>query len=351
MSTWKVIKTKIVLSPHPNADLLQIGKVGTYQVVVQKGLYSNGDAVVFAPEKSVLSGAIRENFEKFLSGTDHNRVKTIRLRNEVSSGIIVPKHLIPNFDELPFETDISEQIGIIQYEPVIPEDMIGKLKITNIENVGSHDCEQISVYLDQLKPNERVVITEKLHGSQIIFAYDLEAEEYIVTSKKYRKDGLDIEEDYKNVYWQAVKNDSLVDMVKRNFTDGVIQVVGEVVPLWSGYKYGLTKPTLRIFDICKNGVSIPYDLVPDEFKSLWVPVLYDGELHLVEKEVDGIKYNLLADDILSFRKGKETLSGKSLHIREGVVLRPYVDRDASDGIKLRLKIINPDYRETGEEIS
>jgi hypothetical protein len=47
----------------------------------------------------------------------------------------------------------------------------------------------------------------------------------------------------------------------------------------------------------------------------------------------------------------EQVSGKQHHIREGVVLRPYIDRDAKDGTKLRLKIINPKYRETGEEIN
>lgn len=34
MSNWKVSKEKIELFVHPNADALEIGKVGTYQVVV-----------------------------------------------------------------------------------------------------------------------------------------------------------------------------------------------------------------------------------------------------------------------------------------------------------------------------
>ena len=48
MSTWRVCKTKISLFTHPNADSLVIGKVGSYQVVVQKGLYQDGDDVIFA---------------------------------------------------------------------------------------------------------------------------------------------------------------------------------------------------------------------------------------------------------------------------------------------------------------
>jgi hypothetical protein len=45
------------------------------------------------------------------------------------------------------------------------------------------------------------------------------------------------------------------------------------------------------------------------------------------------------------------VSGNQVHIREGVVLRPYIDRDTKDGTKLRLKIINPAYKESGEEIN
>ena len=63
MSNWTVFKTKIEVFTHPNADALNIGKVGTYQVVVQKGLYQTGDVVVFAPEKSVLTGDIKAAFE------------------------------------------------------------------------------------------------------------------------------------------------------------------------------------------------------------------------------------------------------------------------------------------------
>jgi hypothetical protein len=37
-----------------------LGKVGSYQVVIQKGLYQTGDVVIFAPEKSVLTGDIKK---------------------------------------------------------------------------------------------------------------------------------------------------------------------------------------------------------------------------------------------------------------------------------------------------
>jgi hypothetical protein len=58
---------------------LQLGRVGSYQVVVQKGLYQDGDVVVFAPEKSVLTGQLKAEYETYLVGPNKDRVKAIRL--------------------------------------------------------------------------------------------------------------------------------------------------------------------------------------------------------------------------------------------------------------------------------
>lgn len=362
MSTWKVSKEKIELFVHPNADALELGKVGSYQVVVQKGLYESGDEVVFAPEKSVLTGQIKSEFENYLAGSDKDRVKAVRLRGEISSGIIIPKHLVPGFEIFNLGEDISDKLGITKYEPPIPTQLAGKVKSFDMPFIGNHDCEHANVYVNDLIKGERVVITEKVHGSQFILAHEIETDKTIVSSKGMLKSGLSIEESDDNTYWIATKNDDIVGRITRNFDSGVIQVFGEVIPVQKGYNYGQTKPTVRIFDVRVNGDSIPYDKVPNEFSEIWVPVIYDGTLNLEEKEVliyedreRGIRKvridNILPKDVVNLCKGKELVSGNSVHIREGVVIRPYVDRNAKDGTKLRLKVINPAYKETGEEIN
>lgn len=362
MSNWKVSKEKIQIFTHPTADKLQLGKVGSYQVVVQKDNYKDGDIVVFAPEKSVLTGNLLKEYETYLVGPNKDRVKSIRLRNEISSGIIIPQHLISNFDELPIGEDISEKLGITKYEPPIPQQLSGQVKTFEMPFVGQHDCEHANVYVNDLKDGERVVITEKLHGSQFILAHSFADNETIISSKGLLKSGFHIEESDTNTYWVAAKNDSLIQKIKESFLSGVVQIFGEVIPIQKGYSYDQDKPTVRIFDIRHNGKSLPYDTVPDNFRSLWVPVLFDGELNLDKREVviysdedSGIHQSkidyILPKFITDLSKGKELVSGKNLHIREGVVLRPYVDRCAKDGAKLRLKIINPAYLETGEEIN
>jgi len=362
MSQWKVSKQKIEIFGHPNADSLLIGKVGTYQVVVQKGLYEDGDEVVFAPEKSILSGKIKEEFEKYLSGSDKNRVKSVRLRGEISSGIIIPNHLVPGFEKYEIGLDISEKLNITKHEPPIPIQLAGKVKSYSMPFVGSHDCEHAGVYVNELIDGERVVMTSKIHGSQVIYALNLDNDEEIISSKGLLKKGLTIEESDENSYWIAAKNTSLKELIKANFKNGVVQIFGEVVPIQSGFTYGHKNPHILIFDIRFNGESIPYDLVPKDFNKLWVPVLYDGVLVLDKKEIvifSDVSKNinktridyLLPNWIQKLSEGKERVSGKELHIEEGLVIRPYIDRRAKDGTPLRLKVISKFYKENGEEIN
>jgi RNA ligase (TIGR02306 family) len=277
MSNWKVSKEKISIFAHPKPDVenLVVGKVGNYQIVVQKGLYEDGEEVVFAPEKSILTGAIKEQFEKYLVGSEKNRIKSIRLQGEISCGVIVPKHLVPNLESIEIGEDISELLGITKYEPPIPKQLMGKVATFNMPHIGSHDCEHAAVYANDLVNGERVIITEKVHGSQFILAHNIETNETLVSSKGLLKSGLSIQEDDVNVYWMAARNDQVVEKIKRNFDSGVVQVFGEVIPVQKGYTYGAKDPIVLLFDVRFYGISIPYDQVPDDFSKMWVPVLFD----------------------------------------------------------------------------
>ncbi len=362
MSNWKVFKSKIELFIHPNADQLQIGKVGSYQVVVQKGLYENGDEVVFVPEKSTLSGPIKSEFEKYLAGPNKDRVKSVRLRGELSCGIILPTHLISDITRFPFDEDISDELGISKYEPPIPVQLAGQVKRFDMPFIGHHDCEQVGVYVNELIQGEDVIILEKIHGSQNILAHDVENNKTIVSSKGLLKSGLVIDESDTNFYWIAARNENLVGRIRNCWTTGIIQIFSEIIPIQKGYDYGQIKPTLRIFDIRHNGISIPYNDIPDAFKDIWAPLIYNGPINLIEKEIviyenvdAGIRKTkieyILPSEIIEMSKGMEMVSGTQKHIREGVVIRPLIDRDAKDGTKLRLKLINPAYKESGDEFN
>lgn len=367
MSNWKVSKESIQIFTHSNAEKLQIGKVGSYQVVVQAGLYQDGDLVVFAPEKSILSGQLKTEYEAYLAGTNKDRVKEVRLRGAVSAGIIIPPSMWPDgVNEAEVGADISDLFKITKYEPPIPQQLAGKVKPFDMPHVGHHDCEQYAVYVNEFEQGEDVIITEKIHGSQCIMAYNFEQDQKLVSSKGMLKQGLSIEESTDNSYWRGAINDQIFEKIKEVFTAGTIQIFGEIIPIQSGYDYGQSKETIRIFDIRVDGNSIPYNQIPDQFIKSWAPIVYIGPLTLVEKEV--VIYSdiesggtihktriekFLPDEILKMCEGLELVSGKTKHIREGVVIRPIIDRRAKDNTQLRLKIINPAYakKSTGEEIN
>lgn len=351
MSTFKISREKIKLFKHDNADLLEIGKVGIYQVVVEKGMYKDGDVVIFIPEKSILPpGPLRDEFIKYLAGPNQDRVKSMRFRGQLSCGVIVPPNLLSDIDS-EIGVDISGILGITKYIPEIPKELLGEAVPSTIDGYVKHDVEQFLIYADQFVEGERVIMTEKIHGVQTSCV--LEGSDLNVMSKglsdNYMKFLITDENVKENLHLKTVLDMQLHDYMQIHLgtlrqqdpTVMKLQVVGELTPMQKGYNYGGIKRTIKIFDVVvikEDGpVHLNYDQVPDFYRNNWVPILYDGPY---SKEV-----------VLKYHKGKETLSGKSAHIREGGVLKPYVMRRAEDGTRLVVKILNPDYKETGEELS
>lgn len=101
MSNFEVKVQKIYIKPHPNADALELGNIGSpdgWQVVVKKGQYKTGDLVAYIGENSVVPEWVLRKYgfwneEKnigMLAGSKGDRVKAVRLRQEFSLGICIP---------------------------------------------------------------------------------------------------------------------------------------------------------------------------------------------------------------------------------------------------------------------
>lgn len=361
MSNWKVSKEIIEIFEHKNAQSLSIGKIGTNQVVVQKGLYNGGEEVVFAPEKSVLTGILEQEWKTWLTGPDKNRVKGIALRGEPSCGIIIPNEIIKqitgkDISELPTGEDLSELLGITKYVPLLPAQLAGtSMPIPEDAETFKikHDVEQFGIYASEFIPGERVVITEKVHGSQGVYYIKFFPDGRMVkwVSTKRFSANFCLKENPDNGYWQAAANIDterqldLWKVIEREYAtpwkeEVVVQVFGEVVPAQgANWTYGKMSSSLILFKLMLNGESVPYDKVSgNELRSHWVTVLYDGPYENVE-------------ELKKLCKGKETISGNQLHIKEGIVIAPYEERRAKDGTRLSVKVLNPEYKETGEEIN
>jgi len=85
------------LSPIEGADKIELATVGGWKVVVAKDVgHKVGDLVVYCEIDSFLP--IRDEFEflrkssykKMSDGTEGFRLKTIKLKNQISNGLILP---------------------------------------------------------------------------------------------------------------------------------------------------------------------------------------------------------------------------------------------------------------------
>jgi RNA ligase (TIGR02306 family) len=344
MADWKIFRDKIKLIPHPDpaVERLELGIVGGFQVVVGKGIFKDGTVVIFAPDKSLLPNEIADEGDrrKYLVGPQQNRVKAIKLRNELSCGIILDDR--PEFADIPLGEDISERLGITKYEPPLPHGLQGRVKpIGNIDVAGHainrHDVEHFNIYAQEFVEGEEVIVTEKVHGSQIAIIRAVDGRR-MISSKGLLGRGLTIDEDETNTYWRAAKNTGIFDILDEVWPNQHVQVFAEVVPCQKNFTYGFKDPSILIFRVEVDNVNITGQWMPEKIFDLWVPILYRGVFN--------------AEEVRKLRSGKEQVSGKELHIREGVVVQPAVARNSvKGGFNLMLKIINPAYKECGEEIS
>ena len=192
----KIFAIKIEPHPDPETTALECARIGDYRIVVQKGVYQDGDKVAYIPQDSILpDNLIGElGLEGRLAGSQKNRVKAIRLRGQLSQGLVYP---MPNRD---IGDDVTIELGITKYEPPIPASMSGEVVAARGKTLR-HEVESLKRYPDVFQAKQEVVITEKIHGSWTCLG--LYENEPIITSKGLSAKGLIFSPNNEaNLYWQ-----------------------------------------------------------------------------------------------------------------------------------------------------
>ena len=332
MSTFKVKVYEIEIQPHPNADVIELAVIGDFRSIVRKGQYKNGDLVAYIPEASLLPDGITEELGLTGKLSSGNKVKAIKLRGELSQGLIYPARSHWKLDD-----DVKEELGITKYEPQVPDTFRGHGLNIGQQNTVRYDIENFKFFAGLIKTGEEIIITEKLHGTncQMILLpephYRAEGiKDFFVASKGLGANGFvfdpTLEINKPNAYCRMALEFSVEEkmknspMVKKFLTENKpVIIMGEV--LGNGIQdlaYG-TNTTFRIFDCFVGKRSSGRFLDYDDLKALClelglpqVPELYRGPF---SKKV-----------VYDHTDGKETLSGHSVHVREGVVIRPTKER-------------------------
>ena len=283
MATFEAKVYRLEIEEHPNADAIELAKVGDYRSIVRKGDFKTGDLGVYIPEAAIVPDWLISELglEGKLAGKDKNRVKAIKLRGILSQGLIYPVQLDlgPDYDhyirnpektsaalykEVEEGTDVTEYLDITKYEPPIPVHMAGEVS-NAFGYTLKYDIENFKRHPDVLFEGEEVVMTEKLHGTWCCFGFHPEIDHPIVTSRGLSEKGLIFkmnDANEHNLYVRALMstaNENGDDIITRIRSVHLELLDKEPAPFYilgeifghgvQDLTYGLNDVQFRVFDI------------------------------------------------------------------------------------------------------
>lgn len=202
-------KIKSVI-PHPNADRLDLVTVLGYQCVTQRGLYNEGDIVIYIQPDSILPELPwAEDYRKY----SPKRIKAVKLRSAWSEGIVVSKDLLEGvidtsiFNDSNIGLDVSEQLGIKHYEPPMPQDLSAKGLLPY--GIGKTDEERWENMVDKLPYGEVVDVTLKIDGQSWSAYYKVDTDEFGVLGRT-----MEYKLDCKNNYTDQIERYDIENKLK-----------------------------------------------------------------------------------------------------------------------------------------
>lgn len=166
----------------PDADNIVCATVDGWDIVTRRGEFQVGDVGVYFEIDSFLSDTDeRFNFLEKIKRTWQNnsgyRIKTIKLKKQISQGLLLPLQLFPEITDPQFDTDYSELLNVIKWEaPTVPSlysDAAGlfpsQIPKTDAERVQN----SLRYYKDAYDANEEFEVSVKCDGSSMTCYSDI----------------------------------------------------------------------------------------------------------------------------------------------------------------------------------
>lgn len=317
------------IQPIEGADMIELAIVDGWKVVVAKDVnYEVGDSVVyceidsFLPIKPEFEFLRKSSYKKLSDGTEGFRLKTIKLRGQVSQGLILPiREMMPtliknseSFFAIEINKDVTDLLGIVKYEPPIPAELSGKVKGLFPSFLRKTDEERIQNLSGEIEnwKDKTFYVTEKLDGSSATFYY--KDGEFGVCSRN-----LELLETEDNTFWKFARQSDLENKM-RDFDINISlqgELIGEGI---QGNPYKIKGQTVRFFNLFDIDLQVYHNLsmfqgVCNRFGVEMVPIL-SKNFELFDT----------VEDILEYADGKSVLNPN--FDREGVVIRS-LDRKIS----------------------
>jgi RNA ligase (TIGR02306 family) len=309
------------------ADAIEKASVLGWQLVIRKGEFAIGDLCVYCEIDSVMPERPEFEFVRAKS----NRIKTIKLRGQISQGICFPLNILPEGIAVEEDLDVTDIIGVTKFEPPIPANLAAEVKGMFPSFVPKTDETRVQVLqkvLDQYTGTP-CYVTEKLDGSSATFY--LRDGEFGVCSRN-----LDLKYDEGNSMWKFAVENRLEEKLRDLGINIALQgeIIGEGI---QKNKYRLRGQHIYFFNVFAIDSYSYFSL--NEAKKLlsdlglkMVPVLEED--YILENDIE----KLIAKSKMKSVLNKDTIS-------EGIVIRPVQEMTDKYNLQGRVsfKAINPDF--------
>jgi RNA ligase (TIGR02306 family) len=260
---------------HGNADALDLAIIDGWQCVVKKGDFTSGQLVVYMEIDSWVPNAIAPFLSKGkepreFEGVKGERLRTVRLRGEVSQGLVLPLSVMPQDwkDTADFYglhhtdvigQDVSEILNVKKYERPLAANMQGQARGNFPNFVQKTDQERVQNLIGAITkrmamyPDESFEVSLKLDGSSTTFYVHPDDEGVVQTGVCSRNLELKTDESNAgNIFVQKYHELGIAEKLRdyRYHTGRSIAVQGE---LWgtgiNGNWEGVDGINFHVFDV------------------------------------------------------------------------------------------------------
>lgn len=209
LATIQIIKD---IQPIPNADSIEVATVLGWKVVVKKGEFKIGDKIIYCEIDSWIPNNIAPFLSKGQPPKEYNgilgeRLRTVKLRGQISQGLILPLSILPNKEYNEGE-DVTKELGILKWIKPVPINMRGLVKGDFPSFVPKTDEIRIQSKPELLKEikGKDIYITQKVDGTSA--TYYIKDGNFGVCSRNLElKDG-------DNIYWKIAKEYDLENKLR-----------------------------------------------------------------------------------------------------------------------------------------
>jgi len=296
------IQTVTDIQPIPNADAIEVVSVLGWKCVAKKGEFKIGDKCVYIAIDTVVPDEPRFEFLRKV----HFRIRTIRLRKQLSQGIVFPIGILqPGNYEV--GQDVTAIIGVKHYEKPIPPNMAGEVKGNFPSHTPKTDeimVQSIPPILDEIRGKE-CYITVKQDGCSATFSHF--NGEIDVCSRN-----LSWKESESNVFWKMFRKYNMENVLREV---GNYSVQAEICgPGIQENKLGLKEIEMFVFSV--------YDIQKGKYLDYQDYRSFCEKHHLpVVPLISVCTFDFTMDKLIEMARGKYE-NGQP---REGIVVRPVVE--------------------------